>query len=48
MFLTHGEPLAAEALYDQIDEQLGWNVAIPQYGEKVALSPSPDERLADD
>ncbi len=48
VFLTHGEPLAAEALYDQIDEQLGWNVAIPQYGEKVALSPSPDERLADD
>ena len=36
-FLTHGEPEAATAMGEHIKEQFGWNVHVPQYGEKVDL-----------
>jgi metallo-beta-lactamase family protein len=33
-FLTHGEPAAANAMAGHIKERFGWNVHVPQYGEK--------------
>jgi len=37
VFLTHGEPEAATAMAAHIKEKFGWNVHVPQYGEKVEL-----------
>jgi len=36
-FLTHGEPEAATAMGEHIKEEFGWNVHVPQYGERVDL-----------
>jgi metallo-beta-lactamase family protein len=36
LFLTHGEPAAAEALAASIRSR-GWEVHIPSYGERVEL-----------
>ncbi len=36
-FLTHGEPEAATAMGEHIKEKFGWNVHVPQYGEKIEL-----------
>lgn len=36
-FLTHGEPEAAAAMAGHIKEKFGWNVHVPQYGEKIEL-----------
>jgi metallo-beta-lactamase family protein len=36
-FLTHGEPEAATAMAGHIKERFGWNVHVPQYGERVEL-----------
>jgi metallo-beta-lactamase family protein len=36
-FLTHGEPEAANSMAGHIKEKLGWNVHVPQYGEKIEL-----------
>ena len=36
-FLTHGEPEAANAMGGHIKEKFGWNVHVPQYGERVEL-----------
>ncbi|HEV8427654.1 MAG TPA: MBL fold metallo-hydrolase [Pyrinomonadaceae bacterium] len=36
-FLTHGEPEAATAMAGHIKEKFGWNVHVPQYGEKIEL-----------
>ena len=37
IFTTHGEPSASEAMAGHIREELGWNVHVPSYGEKVEL-----------
>lgn len=37
IFLTHGEPSAADALRRRIEERLSWNVRIPDYLERFAL-----------
>jgi metallo-beta-lactamase family protein len=37
VFLTHGEPEAANAMAGHIKERFGWNVHVPQYGEHVEL-----------
>jgi len=37
VFLTHGEPAAADALRRHIEERFGWRVEIPDYRERVAL-----------
>lgn len=37
IFLTHGEPEAANAMAGHIKERFGWNVHVPQYGERVEL-----------
>jgi metallo-beta-lactamase family protein len=36
-FLTHGEPVAADALAEELRTTRGWNVATPGIGEKVQL-----------
>jgi metallo-beta-lactamase family protein len=37
-FITHGEPVAADAMRLHIEEQLHWAVEVPEYLEKVTLS----------
>ena len=33
VFITHGEPEAAEAMPDHIVETFKWDVVVPKYGE---------------
>jgi metallo-beta-lactamase family protein len=37
-FLTHGEPVAANAMAAHIKERFGWTVEVPQYGDRFELS----------
>jgi len=37
VFVTHGEPLAAEALRVAIGERFGWRVSVPDYRDSVEL-----------
>ena len=36
-FLTHGEPDAANAMAGHIKDRFGWNVHVPQYGERFEI-----------
>ncbi|MDP2247989.1 MAG: MBL fold metallo-hydrolase, partial [Nitrosomonadales bacterium] len=36
-FLTHGEPVAADALRLRIEEKMGWDVVVPEYLETIEL-----------
>lgn len=36
-YITHGEPDAADALRGRIKHELGWNVRVPDYLERVSL-----------
>lgn len=36
-FLVHGEPEASAALADKIKATFGWNVAIPEFGERFEI-----------
>jgi metallo-beta-lactamase family protein len=36
-YLVHGEPPAQVALKARIERELGWNVSIPEYGERVEV-----------
>jgi metallo-beta-lactamase family protein len=38
-FITHGEPVAADALRHQIEERFGWGCRVPEYRETVSLGP---------
>jgi metallo-beta-lactamase family protein len=37
VFLTHGEPEAANAMAGHIKDRFGWTVEVPQYGERFEL-----------
>lgn len=37
-FITHGEPAAADALRQRIEEELGWAVTVPALGDQVTLA----------
>jgi metallo-beta-lactamase family protein len=37
-FITHGEPVAADAMRHHIEEQLNWSVIVPEYLETFALN----------
>ena len=37
VFITHGEPDAAEAMASHIHERFGWPIEVPQYGERFEL-----------
>jgi len=36
-FIVHGEPRASQALAEKIREQFGWQVVIPNFGERFEL-----------
>ncbi|MFZ3087053.1 MAG: MBL fold metallo-hydrolase [Methylotenera sp.] len=36
-FIIHGEPVAADAMRKHVEEQLNWNVLVPEYLETVTL-----------
>ena len=38
-FITHGEPAAADELRRRIGESLGWTCSVPDYLERVTLTP---------
>lgn len=38
VFLTHGEPVAADTFHDKIEETFHWNVHVPQYLEVAHLT----------
>lgn len=38
VFVVHGEPDAADTFRHDIEQGLGWNVIVPDHGEKVELS----------
>ncbi len=38
VFLTHGEPQAAQAMAARIQERFGWKIAVPNYGDKVQIA----------
>ena len=40
VFITHGEPEAAEALRVKIERELGWDAYVPDYRETVDLNAS--------
>jgi metallo-beta-lactamase family protein len=37
VFVTHGEPEAADAMAGHIRDRFGWQIEVPQYGEKFEL-----------
>ena len=37
-FVTHGEPVAADALRHRIEEELGWPCLVPDHGQKCELT----------
>ena len=37
-FVVHGEPMAADTFRHDIEQDLGWNVVVPDHGQKVELS----------
>jgi metallo-beta-lactamase family protein len=41
LMLTHGEASAAEALAGSIRERFGWDVAVPEYRERMQLGQAP-------
>jgi metallo-beta-lactamase family protein len=38
VFVTHGEPDAADAMAGHLRDRFGWQVEVPQYGEKFELT----------
>ena len=38
IFVTHGEPVAADALRHRIEERKGWRCKVPDYREEVDLN----------
>ena len=37
VFVTHGEPDAADALRIRIEHELGWTAHVPEYLERIEL-----------
>jgi metallo-beta-lactamase family protein len=37
-FITHGEPMASDALRHRIEEEVGWACRVPELGQQVELS----------
>jgi metallo-beta-lactamase family protein len=37
VFVTHGEPEAADAMAGHMRERFGWEIEVPQYGEQFEL-----------
>jgi metallo-beta-lactamase family protein len=41
VFVTHGEPDAADAMRRHVEEKLGWSSIVPEYGQTVMLDSTP-------
>jgi metallo-beta-lactamase family protein len=39
-YVTHGEPVPADAMRHRIQEALGWTCHVPEHGETVTLAPA--------
>jgi metallo-beta-lactamase family protein len=37
VFVTHGEPEAADAMAGHMRERFGWEIEVPEYGEQFEL-----------
>ena len=37
VFVTHGEPEAAESFGDFLRQRTGWDVSVPEYGQEAVL-----------
>src|SRR4029077_13747229 len=37
-FITHGEPVASDALRHRIEEELGWACTVPDLGQRCELT----------
>ena len=37
VFITHGEPVAAEQFGDSVREKTGWDISVPEYGAEAIL-----------
>jgi metallo-beta-lactamase family protein len=37
-FITHGEPIAADALRHRIEEEFGWTCVVPEHRQEIILS----------
>jgi metallo-beta-lactamase family protein len=37
LFVTHGEPSISEHFADLVRQKMGWEVAVPEYGDEVLL-----------
>jgi len=37
VFITHGEPAAADALRQKIEQRFGWSCTVPEYRDEVEL-----------
>lgn len=37
-FITHGEPIASDALRHRLEEELGWTCVVPDHGQAVCLT----------
>ncbi|MEX2569969.1 MAG: MBL fold metallo-hydrolase, partial [Gemmatimonadota bacterium] len=46
-FITHGEPVAADALRLRIEESLSWRCVVPEHGESAVLTHAHEARAAD-
>lgn len=46
VFVTHGEPDAADALRLRIERELQWRACVPEHGEVADLVPGPEARLS--
>lgn len=45
-FVTHGEPVASDAMRRQIKERLDWDVVVPELGATVLLKPRVEEPIS--
>jgi metallo-beta-lactamase family protein len=36
-FITHGEPIASDALRQRIEEELGWACTVPEHMQRATL-----------
>lgn len=47
VFITHGEPVAADALRRRIEGELGWSCRVPEHRESAELAPRPEAPAAE-
>jgi metallo-beta-lactamase family protein len=46
LFITHGEPVPADTLRQRVEEELGWECSVPEYGEEAVIGSRTRPQLA--